>query len=306
MSLPLAHVALLCRYAGISFIAGAVNHGFFSGERSLFTAAAGVLVYLVGGVIEMRALPAAERRWLDLIGVGILSSIGLGFFTGGLTHFPDSPVRSAWVVPLGFAMSLAAFRLMHAGPEVRSRSFMAYAGGMGAVVLAASLATWQLYERGVLEVAGGHDHGTHDHGPAEPAAVPSPIAVVPADPSPSAVAPAAPREIRIEMVDTMRYEPSAIEVTAGETVRLVVVNRGRVHHELVIGTPTELAKHAREMAAAKGKHHHHSDGALRVAPGATAVVNRTFTDAGELGIACFEPGHFEAGMRGTLSVRQRS
>jgi len=297
MSLPLAHVALLCRYAGISFIAGAVNHGFFSGERSLLTAAAGVLVYLVGGVLDMRALPPAERRWLDLIGVGILSSIGLGLFTGGLTHFPDSPVRSAWVVPLGFAMSLAAFRMMHAGPEVRTRSFAAYAGGMGAVVLAASLATWQLYEQGVLEVAGGHDHASHDH--AESASSAPETATL-------ASSAAAVREIRVEMADTMRYAPSAIEVTAGEAVRLVVVNSGRVHHELVIGTPSELAKHAREMKAAKGGAHHHGDGALRVAPGATAVIERTFTDAGELGIACFEPGHYEAGMRGTLTVRPRS
>lgn len=31
------HAAMLLKYSGISFIAGAVNHGFFSGERSLWT-----------------------------------------------------------------------------------------------------------------------------------------------------------------------------------------------------------------------------------------------------------------------------
>ena len=40
--------------------------------------------------------------------MGTLLSIGLGFFTGGLQHFPDSPARSAWVVPLGFAISILA------------------------------------------------------------------------------------------------------------------------------------------------------------------------------------------------------
>jgi hypothetical protein len=35
----------------------------------------------------------------------------LDFFTGGLQHFPDSPVRSAWVVPLGFAVSVPALAL---------------------------------------------------------------------------------------------------------------------------------------------------------------------------------------------------
>jgi hypothetical protein len=112
MNLPTAHFATLCKYAGISFIAGAVNHGFFSGERSLLTAAIGVLVYLVGGILEMRASPDGSQRWVDLLGLGIVSSIGLGFFTGGLQHFPDSPARSAWVVPLGFAMSLLAYWLM--------------------------------------------------------------------------------------------------------------------------------------------------------------------------------------------------
>ena len=37
------HGAMLLKYSGISFISGAVNHGFFSGERSLWTAAAGMV-----------------------------------------------------------------------------------------------------------------------------------------------------------------------------------------------------------------------------------------------------------------------
>jgi len=34
-SFEIQHSALLLKYSGISFISGAVNHGFFSGERSL-------------------------------------------------------------------------------------------------------------------------------------------------------------------------------------------------------------------------------------------------------------------------------
>jgi integrase len=37
---------------------------------------------------------AMMQRWADLLGFGIVGSIGLGFFTGGLQHFPDSPGRS--------------------------------------------------------------------------------------------------------------------------------------------------------------------------------------------------------------------
>ena len=42
------HGAMLLKYSGISFISGAVNHGFFSGERSLWTAAIGIVLFVLG------------------------------------------------------------------------------------------------------------------------------------------------------------------------------------------------------------------------------------------------------------------
>ncbi|WP_333846380.1 hypothetical protein [Limnohabitans sp.] len=108
MSFATTHTATLLKYGGISFIAGAVNHGMFSESRSLITAAFGVCFYLLGSWLEMRLQDAQRLSWAYVLGVGIVSSIGLGFFTGGLQHFPDSPDRSVWVVPLGFALSLLA------------------------------------------------------------------------------------------------------------------------------------------------------------------------------------------------------
>ncbi len=106
---PSAHLAMMAKYSGISFISGAVNHGFFSGERSLATAAIGVVLFAVGAVMEHRAGEAAREpnnALLKTLLLGAVLSIGLGFFTGGLQHFPDSPARSSWVVPLGFVISL--------------------------------------------------------------------------------------------------------------------------------------------------------------------------------------------------------
>jgi drug/metabolite transporter (DMT)-like permease len=74
------------------------DHGFFSGQRSLITAGIGVLAYLLGGILERRAHPGSSQSWADMLGVGIVAAVGLGFFTGGLQHFPDSPARSACVV----------------------------------------------------------------------------------------------------------------------------------------------------------------------------------------------------------------
>jgi len=305
MNLPTAHFATLCKYAGISFIAGAVNHGFFSGERSLLTATIGVLVYLLGGILEMRASPDGSQRWVDLLGLGIVSSIGLGFFTGGLQHFPDSPARSAWVVPLGFAMSLLAYWLMQGRDRAPLRTVLGYGVGTGAVVLAGSLIAWQM----LPDPGGdGHDHASHSHeaSPAPTAAAlprSSSADTVSSQPTASASAPM--RELRIEMDDTMRFSPSAITVVAGEPVKLVVVNRGKLTHELVIGTAAELAQHQREMKSGSAAHHH-SDSAISVEAGQSREVVRSFDKSGELGIACFEPGHYEAGMKGTLTVSPRS
>ena len=108
MNFQTQHLATLAKYAGISFIAGAVNHGMFSEQRSLLTAAIGVVFYLIGAAMELKASNDGSKSWADLLGFGIVASIGLGFFTGGLQHFPDSPQRSLWVVPLGFFLSLLA------------------------------------------------------------------------------------------------------------------------------------------------------------------------------------------------------
>lgn len=322
MSLATEHLATLFRYAGISFIAGAVNHGFFSGERSLATAALGVVAYLVGAVLERRAM-ADPPRWVDLLGVGIVASIGLGFFTGGLQHFPDSPARSAWVVPLGFVMSVVAFRMARSRDGAPVKGFVPYALVTGLVLTVGSVTAWKLYDLGILEAAphahgehdhDDHDHDDHDHGTAPAAAAaatPAPAGTAGnappstiADAAASAPASAAVQEIRVEMDDAMRFTPSRIEVEAGRPVRFVVVNVGRTTHELVIGTERELAAHAAEMR--RGGAHHHGDASVRVRPGRSATLERTFARPVELGIACFEPGHFEAGMRGTLFVRPRS
>jgi len=108
---------MLLKYSGISFISGAVNHGFFSGERSLWTAAIGIVLFVLGAALEHRLEgsqaggPRSGSGLLRTLALGSLLSIGLGFFTGGLQHFPDSPARSAWVVPLGFFVSVLALFL---------------------------------------------------------------------------------------------------------------------------------------------------------------------------------------------------
>jgi hypothetical protein len=155
-SFQIRHVAMLCKYAGISFISGAVNHGMFSGERSLLTAALGVAVY-IGGAILFRLNGDEKSSWRDLLGFGVLASVGLGFFTGGLQHFPDSPDRSVWVVPLGFVMSLWAFHALE-GRGTISRNAAWRFGIVGSVVvLVGSGGAWWVFDHL------GHAHDGHHH-----------------------------------------------------------------------------------------------------------------------------------------------
>ncbi len=102
----------------------------------------------------------------------------------------------------------------------------------------------------------------------------------------------------------MRFTPDRIEVRQGETVRLRVRNTGQVMHELVIGTPQELAAHAETMLKHPGMEHDEPY-MTHVAPGRTGEIIWTFNRAGEFEFACLIAGHFQAGMKGTITVRPK-
>lgn len=100
----------------------------------------------------------------------------------------------------------------------------------------------------------------------------------------------------------MRFSPSVVTVRKGETVRLRVANRGKVMHELVIGTPQGLAQHAEQMR--KQPHMAHDEPHMvHVKPGRTGEIVWQFTQAGSFQFACLIAGHFEAGMVGQLVVQ---
>ena len=109
------------------------------------------------------------------------------------------------------------------------------------------------------------------------------------------------RTIRIGMADTMRFTPAHVVVKRGETVRLVATNRGAVLHELVLGTPDELRRHAEMMRKSPGMAHDEAH-MVHVRPGKTGRIVWQFTEPGEFQFACLIPGHFEAGMIGRVTV----
>ena len=109
------------------------------------------------------------------------------------------------------------------------------------------------------------------------------------------------RTIRVDMSDAMRLTPADITVKRGETVKLVASNKGQVLHEMVLGTPEELKKHA-EMMKKFPDMEHDEPHMAHVAPGKSAEMGWQFMKAGEFYYGCLIPGHFEAGMVGKVKV----
>ena len=109
------------------------------------------------------------------------------------------------------------------------------------------------------------------------------------------------RSIELRMSDDMRFAPNRIQVRQGETVRLVVVNTGKVLHELVIGSAEELKAHA-EMMKKFPNMEHDEPYMAHVDPGKRGEIIWTFNRPGEFEFACLIAGHFEAGMVGKIVV----
>jgi uncharacterized cupredoxin-like copper-binding protein len=110
------------------------------------------------------------------------------------------------------------------------------------------------------------------------------------------------RTIGVSMFDTFRYEPTEISVKAGETVAFEVTNEGKVPHEFVLGDRSFQEQHEAEMAEMGGDLPPDTPYALGVEPGETKTLAWTFTKEGSFTYACHVPGHFAAGMVGTITV----
>lgn len=116
------------------------------------------------------------------------------------------------------------------------------------------------------------------------------------------------REIRVTAGE-FAFDPAEIVVAPGETVRFVVTNTGQVQHEFRVDTQSNIDAHIAEghVPAAHGDAATEANGPvpILVAPGETATLEWTF--GGRPGspdrIACLLPGHYEAGMKGAVTVR---
>ena len=110
------------------------------------------------------------------------------------------------------------------------------------------------------------------------------------------------RTIQVRMSDDMKFTPARISATRGETIRFAVRNAGQIKHEMIIGSMAELKEHAELMRKMPGMEHDEPN-QVTIEPGKTAELVWHFTKAGTVDFACLQPGHFDAGMIGAVSVK---
>ncbi|MPQ66344.1 MULTISPECIES: cupredoxin family protein [unclassified Pseudomonas] len=130
------------------------------------------------------------------------------------------------------------------------------------------------------------------------------------------------RMVEVTMTD-IAFSAKELDVRAGETVRFVLINKGHLLHEFNLGHAAAHAEHQQEMLkmqqggqltatgmnmtgmdhGAMGHGMKHDDpNSVLVEPGKTAELTWTFSQARNLQFACNIPGHYQAGMVGTVKV----
>lgn len=101
----------------------------------------------------------------------------------------------------------------------------------------------------------------------------------------------APRAVRIVAGPDLRFYPDVIQVKAGETIAFEVTTMGLTTHEFMVGPASDV------VADAEGTPEVADIGMMQ-----TETVAYTFSGSGPFAFACHAPGHFEAGMKGTVEI----
>ncbi|SCX65752.1 plastocyanin/azurin family copper-binding protein [Variovorax sp. EL159] len=113
------------------------------------------------------------------------------------------------------------------------------------------------------------------------------------------------RTVKVDMTDSMRFTPANIDVKQNETVRFIVSNSGNLKHELVLGTEKDLKAHYEAMKK-NPEMEHAEPNMVTLAPGKTGEIVWQFTKAGKVDFGCLQPGHYDMGMKGAVSVAKAS
>lgn len=121
---------------------------------------------------------------------------------------------------------------------------------------------------------------------------PGPVSVDPAAAGFAAGTVAAPRVVRIVAGPGLQFYPDVVSIAAGETITFEVTTMGLTAHEFKVGP-------AADVAADKAGTPELADIGMM----GTKSLTYTFEGPGPFAFACHAPGHYEAGMKGTIAIQ---
>ena len=101
----------------------------------------------------------------------------------------------------------------------------------------------------------------------------------------------APRVVQVTAGPGLTFTPDDIPVEAGETITFEITTVGPATHEFKVGPLAEVIADSDAAPEIAG-----------IGMMQTRSLTYTFSGPGPYGFACHEPGHFEGGMRGTVTI----
>jgi uncharacterized cupredoxin-like copper-binding protein len=109
------------------------------------------------------------------------------------------------------------------------------------------------------------------------------------------------RTVEIVANDDFSFEPAEVSVAAGETVTFRVVNQGSLIHDFTLGDQATQEEHEAEMAEMEEMAHDEPN-VMTLPAGETKELTWTFPENGTVLIGCHQPGHYDAGMKGEITI----
>ena len=100
----------------------------------------------------------------------------------------------------------------------------------------------------------------------------------------------------------MQFVPERVDVKKGDQIRFIIQNKGVLKHEFTLASVEDNNKHA-ELMKKYPDMEHDDPNAKSVDPGKSSEILWRFSKSGTFEFACLIPGHREAGMHGTVTVK---
>lgn len=110
--------------------------------------------------------------------------------------------------------------------------------------------------------------------------------------APSPIASSTPTVVVISASDDMKFSPATVSVKAGEAVIFRVKNVGQIPHAFMVGPTAAVEAAGGDGTAETGD----------IEGSQTKDLPFAFGSTGTFAFACHVPGHFESGMKGTVTL----